>query len=165
MSSEDTNRYFAEAARRMDVGGHIEKSENKNQVHYGVKVDAECRPIGKTPMYGYWREFERGPNVRSAILDREQPAYGLTRPRFVEQADEGGTLAIGLRGFPDRSIRVETFRDGDACRARALTKIKGKVAVLHAIYVELGFLFSIDYVVVRGLRLSDGQPIQEKVDE
>ena len=144
---------------------HIAKSENRNQVHYGVKLDDECRPIGKTPMYGYWRDFEVGPSARSELLDREQPAYGLTRPRFVEQTDEGGTVAVGLRGFPDRSIRVETFRDGEACRARAFTKIGGQVAVLQAIYVELGFLFSIDYVVVRGLRLSDGRPIQEKVDE
>lgn len=144
---------------------HISKSENKNEVHYGVHVDPDCRPLGKTPVYGYWRDFEVGPNARSPLLEREQPAYGLTRPRFVEQRDEGGTVSIGLRGFPDRAIRIETFRDGDACKARALTNIHGQVAVLHTIYVELGFLFSIDYVIVRGLRLSDGRPTEEKVDD
>lgn len=144
---------------------HIAKSENRNQVHYGVRVDDDCRPVGATPVYGYWRDFEVGPSARSELLDREQPAYGLTRPRFVEHRDEGGTVSIGLRGFPDRSIRVETFREGESCRARALTKIGGQVAVLNHIYVELGLLFSIDYVIVRGLRLPDGRPIQEKVDE
>jgi hypothetical protein len=144
---------------------HIAKSENRNQVHYGVRLDDECRPVGASPVYGYWRDFEVGPNARSELLDREQPAYGLTRPRFVEQKDEGGTVSIGLRGFPDRSIRIETFRDGNTCRARALTKIGGQVAVLHNIYVELGMLFSIDFVIVKGLRLPDGRPIQEKVDE
>lgn len=144
---------------------HIAKSENRNQVHYGVRVDEDCRPVGATPVYGYWRDFEVGPNAKSQLLDREQPAYGLTRPRFVEQRDEGGTVSIGLRGFPDRSIRIETFREGSGCRARALTKIGGQVAVLNTIYVELGLLFSIDFVIVRGLRLPDGRPIQEKVDE
>ena len=144
---------------------HIAKSENRNQVHYGVRVDDECRPVGDNPVYGYWRDFEVGPNARSELLSREQPAYGLTRPKFVEQRDEGGTVSIGLRGFPDRSIRIETFREGATCRARALTKIGGQVAVLDTIYVELGLLFSIDFVIVRGLTLPDGRPIQEKVDE
>lgn len=143
---------------------HIAKSENKNQVHYGVKVDEECRPLARTPVYGYWRELEQGPAATSPILKHEQPAYGLTRPRSIQHVTSGGTVEIGLRGFPDRQVRIETFRNGSGCAARAVTKIKGQPAVLQSIYVELGFLFSIKFVVVRGLALSNGQPVEEKVN-
>lgn len=143
---------------------HIEKSENKNQVHYAVKVDERCRPAGKRPLYGYWRDFEDGPRAVSQLLDHELPAYGVSWPRSIQLEDDGGRVRIALRGFPDRLLTVETFRRGDACGARALTTIAGQPAMLTSIYVEIGFLFSVDYALVRGLRLSDGAPVQEKVE-
>jgi hypothetical protein len=36
---------------------------------------------------------------------------------------------------------------------------------LSSIYVELGFLFSIDFVLMRGIRISDKKPVQEKVED
>lgn len=143
----------------------IAKSENRNQVHYAVLVDGHCRPRGERPVYGYWRDYEDGPDVTSPLLDREQSAYGLTAPRSIRRAQAGGRVQIGLRGFPDRPLTIETFRVQDRCRARALTTIAGSPAVLRSIYVELGFLFSIDYVLIRGYRVSDSRPVQEKVDD
>ncbi len=144
---------------------HIAKSENKNQVHYAVRVDAQCRPLGTHPVYGYWRDFEDGPRATSQLLSHEQPAYGLTEPRYVKRSEAGGEVRIGLRGFPDRPLLIMTFREGAACRARAFTSIAGKPALLQSIYVELGLLFSVDEVIVRGLRVADGKPVKEKVDE
>jgi hypothetical protein len=143
----------------------ISKSENRNQVHYGVRVDARCRPHGPRPVYGYWRDFEDGPTATSRLLDHEQSAYGLTAPRWVRPAQEGGQIRIGLRGFPDRPLTIETFRAESSCRARAHTIIARAPAVLRSIYVELGFLFSIDYVLVRGHSAADGRPLQEKVND
>jgi hypothetical protein len=143
----------------------IAKSENRNQVHYGVMVDEHCRPRGQKPVYGYWRDFEKGPSAMSPLLDREQSAYGLTAPRSVRSSGEGGQVRIGLRGFPDRPLTIETFRTAQGCRARALTTIRNQPAVLRSIYVELGFLFSVDYVLLRGYRVADGRPVQEKIDD
>lgn len=144
---------------------HIEKSENKNQVHYAVQVDAQCHPTGKKPVYGFWRDLEEGPRVVSNLLSHEQPAYGLTDPRYVRASDTGGEVRVSLRGFPDRPLTVETFRIGKGCGARAITKIKGEPAMLKSIYVSIGFLFSVEYAIVRGLRLSDGAAVQEKVHD
>lgn len=144
---------------------HIEKSENKNQVHYAVRVDERCRPAGKAPVYAYWRDFEDGPKAVSPLLQHEQPAYGLTEPRSIELNESGGEVRIGMRGFPDRALRIVTFSQVGACRARAFTPIQGQPAVLTAIYVELGFLFSVDHVLVRGVRVSDGRQVKEKVDD
>jgi hypothetical protein len=143
----------------------IAKSENKNQVHYAVKVDDHCRPVGNSPLYGYWREQERGPRVTSPLLKHEQSAYGLTEPRWIKPRDQGGEIRIGLRGFPDRPLTIETYMSEAQCRARARTTIAGQDAVLSSIFVQIGFLFSIDYVILRGTRLADGKPVQEKVND
>lgn len=143
---------------------HIEKSENRNQVHYAVRIDERCRPLGKQPVYGYWRDLEVGPRATSPLLNHEQSAYGLTEPRYVKQFDRGGEIRLGLRGFPDRPLTIETFTTDGRCRARARTPINGQNAILLSIYVKLGFLFSVEYVVLRGTRL-DGTPLQEKVHD
>jgi len=143
----------------------IAKSENKNQVHYGVRVDATCRVTGSEPVYGYWRDLEEGPKVTSKLLDQEQPAYGVTRPRKVENSAQGGKVLFGLRGFPDRSITIQTFAHDGQCKAWAMTEIKQAPAILRSLYVELGFLFSIDFVLLRGVRIGDGGPVQEKVED
>lgn len=143
----------------------IAKSENKNQVHYGVRVDAQCRVKGSEPVYGYWRDLEEGPQVTSKLLAQEQPAYGVTRPRKIENGAQGGKVLFGLRGFPDRSITIQTFAHDGECKAWAMTEIKKTPAILRSLYVELGFLFSIDYVILRGVRIGDGGPVQEKVED
>jgi hypothetical protein len=142
---------------------HIEKSENRNQVHYAVRVDAGCHPQGARPVFGYWRDFEVGPRATSVLLDREQVAYGLTPPRYVRSTPEGGQIRVSLRGFPARPLTIDTFRQGTLCAARAVTTIANEAAVLDSIYVKIGFLFSVDYAILRGLRLVDGSAVQEKM--
>jgi hypothetical protein len=153
-----------DAGRPLTSVFFIAKSENRNQVHYGVRVDANCRPKGKRPVYAYWRDLEDGPKATSPILKHELPAYGINRPHWIKQYDDGGRMRISLRGFPERPLILETYQRDARCRARALTKIKDQSALLRSIYVALGFLFSVDYVVVHGLRVADGRPIQEKMD-
>jgi hypothetical protein len=149
----------------LDSVFHIAKSENRNQVHYAVDVDERCRPRGKAPVRGYWREFEEGPRVTDTLRDHQQRAYGLKAPRAITLSDEGGDIRVSLRALPERLLRVVTFRDANGCRARAFTPIKKQPAVLTSIYVEIGFLYSVDYIVLRGIRVSDGAPIQERIED
>jgi hypothetical protein len=144
---------------------HISKSENRNEVHYAVLVDAACRPTGRVPLYGYWREFEKGPNVVSPLLSHEQPAYGLSAPRSIQLTANGGQVRISLRGFPERPLMIETARYGKVCGARALTTIQGRPAMLNSIYVKIGFLFSVEYAIARGLRMTDGVAVEERVHD
>jgi hypothetical protein len=143
----------------------IAKSENKNQVHYAVAVDASCRPVGNHPVYGYWRELKVGPRVVSPLLEHEQRAYGLSEPRFVRQTAEGGQIRVSLRGFPERPLIIDTFRQGSGCAARTQTTIQQQPALLTWIYVDIGFLFSVNYAIVRGIRIADGVAVQEKIHD
>ncbi|MET0388417.1 MAG: DUF4833 domain-containing protein [Polyangiales bacterium] len=142
---------------------HIAKSENRNQVHYAVQVDPACRPIGEKPVYAYWREFERGPRVVSYLLDLEQPAYGLAAQSEVQRHEAGGgQLELRLRAFAKRPVIVDTFRNGAQCGARAYVAIRGETALLNEIYVDIGFL-RVNYALVRGIRVSDGKPVEERI--
>jgi hypothetical protein len=147
----------------------VSKSENKNQVHYAVVVDDACRPVGDHPVYGYWRELEVGPQATSKLLDHEQRAYGVAEPRYVRRTDKGGEIRISLRGFPERPLFIETFRQvgsqGARCAARTHIMIQHKPAILSSIYVDLGFLFSVNYALVRGVRIADGVAVQEKIHD
>jgi hypothetical protein len=144
---------------------HIAKSENKNQVHYAVKVDAACKPMGARPIYGYWRELERGPKVTSPLLDHEQRAYGVNEPRSIRQLASSAEILISLRAFPERPMIVQVFQVGGRCVARTVTQIKGQSALLQSIYIDIGFLFSINYAMLTGVRVQDGQRVQEKLND
>lgn len=138
---------------------HVDKSENRNQVHYAIRVDDACRPVGARPVYGYWLELMKGPSVTSQLLERERPAYGVGEP----QRSLGNQVQIALRALPQRTIAIDTFRVGQSCAARALTTIQKQPAMLTSIYVHIGLLMSVEYALTRGIRLSDGQAVEEKL--
>lgn len=152
-------------SRPITTAFHIEKSENRNQVHYTVDVDAQCRPKGKRPVRGYWRELEEGPRVVYKMKDHQQRAYGLNAPTEIALGERGGDIRVTMRALPDRPLRISTFEQDGQCRARAFTPIKGQPAVLDTIYVEIGFLFSIDYLELRGFRVSDGAAVRERIED
>jgi hypothetical protein len=141
----------------------VDKSENRNQVYYGAHVDQACRPAGASPVYAYWRMRERGPDVTEALLGHEQPAYGIHSQKVVARTSRGGSVRLQLRAWPDRPIRLELFPAANGCAARAQLDIENRPAVLQSIYIDIGFLFSVNYALVRGLRIADGNPIQEKL--
>jgi hypothetical protein len=144
---------------------HIAKSENKNQVHYAVKVDDACKPVGARPIYGYWRELERGPTVTSALLDHEQRAYGVNEPRSIRQLASSAEIVVSLRAFPERPLVVQVFQAEGRCMARTVAQIQRQAALLQSIYIDIGFLFSINYAMLTGVRVQDGQRVQEKIHE
>lgn len=137
---------------------YVAKSENKNQVHYAVALDDRCMPAGPKPVFGYWQNRERGLPPVEPLLDREQRAYGI-----ASQSVSGNRVTIKLRALPDRAIVFETGPDGEACSARALAPIEGKMARLDNVYVKLGFPFRVKYLLVQGTGLDDGQPLRERV--
>jgi hypothetical protein len=140
----------------------IAKSENRNQVHYGVRLDASCNPVTNHPVYGYWRMFESRGELEP-ILDRENPAYGVDEAQEISRNSESTRIRIKLRAFPDRSLVVTVKRLDGQCEARAITHIAGADAQLGSIYVRLKWPFGIDYLLLQGSRTSDGRWVKEKV--
>ena len=90
---------------------------------------------------------------------------GLNEPRSIKRLASSTEILVSLRAFPDRPLIVQVFRAGDRCVARTITKIQQQSALLQSIYIDLGFLFTVNYAQLTGVRLQDGQRVQEKLHE
>jgi hypothetical protein len=141
----------------------VAKSENRNQVHYGIHVDAACVPAGGAPVFAYWRMLEHGPRATEPLLDREVPAYGLSEQRVIEKRPDGGRTLLQLRALGDRIIEIDTTSRDGACVATATTSIGGVPAVLSNVFAQLRWPFGVDYLLIAGRATLDGRVVRERV--
>ena len=129
-------------------------------------VDAHCRPAGREARCTATGATSRTDRLPSRpLLNHEQS--GLRPDRAALDAGQ----RRGRRD-PHRPARLSRSPadDRDLPRADGLPRARANhdrklPAVLRSIYVEIGFLFSIDYVLLRGYRVADGRPVQEKVND
>jgi hypothetical protein len=140
---------------------YIARSSNKNQVHYGVRVDAACNVVGERPVYAYWRMLENRGELEP-ILGIEGPAYGLDDQQAIQRGLGVTTVRVRLRAFPERPITVTVGKTERGCEAFATTGISGTDARLQSIYVKVKWPFGVDYVLVRGAA-KDGRHLEEWV--
>ncbi len=143
----------------------VAKSENGNQVHYGIALDRRCAPMGDSPVYAYWRMLEHGPLAREPLLAREVAAYGFAAQRVLARDDHGGRVRIALNALPRRTIVVESTERGSGCTATARATIGGAAAALTSVFVQLRWPFGVAYMEMSGRRESDGRALRERVAE
>jgi hypothetical protein len=142
----------------------VAKSENRNQVHYGVRLDPTCAPAGAAPVFVYWRMLEHGPAATEPLLSREMPAYGLADQHVVERRADGGRVVVRLRALPDRLIEITTVAREGQCDVSATTPIDGTPAALASVFVQLRWPFGVDHLLLSGRSLSDGHPLRERLE-
>ncbi|MBZ4330322.1 DUF4833 domain-containing protein [Corallococcus interemptor] len=140
----------------------LSRSENRNQVHYALRLDEACRPVGTHPVQVYWRMLERGPSEVEELLGVEQPVYGLEDPQQVEATDNGWRVRVRLRAFPSRPIDITAARVDGQCRLQAWTKLGDSVSRLEHVFVKTSWPFSVDFVRLDGVG-PDGQPVHELI--
>jgi hypothetical protein len=158
---------------------HIGKSENRNEVHYGVRLDETCTPVGSDPVFAYWRLHERRGAPLEPLLAREEPLYGLVLGQRVERRprravgdasggpergarEGGGTVRAVIRGIPHRPVLVETFPTPSGCAAVANVVINDETARLERVFVKLG-LGSVEYVLLTGRHPATGRAVEERL--
>lgn len=150
----------------------VAKSENRNQVHYGVRLDETCAPTGRSPVFAYWRMLERGPLATEPLLSLEQPAYGVAGQRVLARGASGGQVEVQLNALRARTILVassprgqseQAGQPGERCAAAATTTIGGAPAALTSVYAKLGWPFGVAYLTLSGRTLADGRAIRERI--
>ena len=135
----------------------VTKSENKNQVHYGLRLTDACGFASGAPIYAYWKMLEKGANVTEPLLGREQRAYGIAR-----QEVSGDVVTLVLRGVPARPIKIRVARGEDGkCTATAETTIAGVLAKIFNVHIALGFLH-VDHLLLTGWNAA-GQVVRERL--
>ena len=142
----------------------LTRSENRNQVHYAVRLDEACRPVGARPVQVYWRMLERGASEVEELLGVEQPVYGLEDPQQVDTTAEGWRVRVRMRAFPSRPVDITTARVGGACQVQAWTKLGNSVARLEHVFVKTSWPFSVDFVRLDGVG-PEGKPVHELIRE
>ncbi|WP_437520237.1 DUF4833 domain-containing protein [Sorangium sp. So ce726] len=139
----------------------VAKSENRNQVHYAVRLDANCMPFGERPVFAYWRELEHGPDRTSLLTAWEEPAYGVASQE-VASREATGAVRLALRALPSRQLVIETTKRDGGCKAVASLRIAGATAQLKRVFVQLRWPFGVDHVVLSGVG-AGGRAVTEKL--
>ena len=78
------------------------KSDDRNRVDYGLRLDATCMPVGEEPLFPYWREFEsEPPGLKTHSLKFfEYAGYGVSEQRIKKFL--GGNLLRVVRQVTDK---------------------------------------------------------------
>lgn len=145
----------------------ISKSDDRNRVDYGMRLDANCMPSGKEPVFPYWREFENSPPVRTHPLGLlEYYPYGIATQRIVGSSARGVEYFVRLKRI-HRDLFVTTNKEADGrCTAMVRTTIAGQDrSELVSAYVKLRRAMSVEYVDIHGRAASTGQPIEERITQ
>ncbi len=142
----------------------VAKSENKNQVHYGIRLDEGCGPVGGAPVYAYWRMLEHGPFATEPLLAREIRAYGIVEETVLERDAVGARTRVTLQALKSRPLVVESSGEGGRCAARATLPIAGVEATLTSVFVQLRWPWGVSYLLLSGRSVADGTPVRERVE-
>lgn len=140
----------------------IGKNTDRNEVQYGIRLDAACVPVGDEPVYAYWRQYEKGPEITEDLNFLDRTGYGIRKQKVEQRSASGSRVVLSLRATSDRSMAIQVRKEGNACAGEAHTYISGVPAKLARIHIQLSGPLSIDYIDIRGTRLDNKQPISER---
>jgi hypothetical protein len=143
----------------------ISKSDDKNRVDYGMRLNENCAPLNDDAVFPYWREFERAPPVRTHSLSVfEYVPYGISEQRMLRRTRTGGEHTMRLKQVA-RPISITTKKEADGhCTAVAHTRINGiDNAELVSVYAKLAGAMSVEYIDIKGKNPDTGAEIVERV--
>jgi hypothetical protein len=139
----------------------IGKNIDRNEVQYGIRLDQDCVPVGKEPLYAYWRQFERGPNVTEDLNFLDETVYGIKEQKVVKRAADESKVLMTLKATPDRMVAVITRRRDGKCVAESIAFINKAPALLERVFVHVAGFLKVDWIEISGL--SNGNRVVERV--
>lgn len=144
---------------------YVSKSENQNQVHYAMRVDRECRPSGKAPVFAYWRRLRKGQRFDEPLLPPGTRLYGASDEQKVTVGKAGGTVNMYVKALKRLPIDIVVEKNAAGCKATSTVKLKGEAARLSYAFLQLGRLgITVKYVDVVGYRVRDGARVVQQFD-
>jgi hypothetical protein len=135
----------------------IERSKNRNQVHYDARLGTDGQLDPKEPVVAYWVLLPSGKRESLGWVERKK-AYG-----FSIVLDKSGQFwRMKLVPAEDRPIKVYV-KDG---KARAEMTISGRAAYLTKLYIDSTegvVLPTVNYVDLFGVDLANGASVRERL--
>ena len=143
---------------------HIAKSDDHNRVDYGVRLDARCQPVGRSPVYAYWHRFEPGEPVIGELNALDRQVYGITRQTVRSRADNGSWIDVRIAALPSLRILILSQRHAGRCVARARIPVNDRPAFVDRVFVQLGggILSSVESVTFSGVDAETSERVSER---
>jgi hypothetical protein len=141
---------------------YISKSDDRNRVDYGIHLDERCRPVGTEPVFTYWRRFEPHQPRIGDLNDLDRQAYGIAAQQVLA-GSRTTRVVLQIRALPQRTVTVVVREVEGRCEAFAQMTIGGRRARLDHVFVQLGGLFGVDHIEVRGASLETSAPAHERI--
>jgi len=136
----------------------VEKSTNRNVVHYDAQIAGNGELDSREPVIVYWiMAAEDGRRQELSLLEKIK-AYGIR----VEPGGTPDSFRIALAAY--RQLQIAVCREGD--RFRAVVVIEGRRAYLQRIYVTVrkGLRFSAPKSIeLIGTDIGTGESLHENV--
>ncbi len=145
---------------------HIKRSRNKNEVHYAIRLDKECKPISKEPAFVYWLNLEDRHGQTYPIKWHERPGFAIEDQRIIKP----DLVQMTLKALPEKNINIEISKNSKKnakrkCKAIPRLIIKGKKTIFKEVYVfaiPRFFIPIVQWVDIFGI-LPSGKIIKERV--
>ncbi len=143
---------------------YIDKSDDHNRVDYGLRLDADCKPVGREALFPYWRVFEDAPPVRTQPLGWwEYTAYGV-----ADQNSTGtpGEYRVKLKRLPRTILIVISKTESSRCTAVAHSLVAGvpDAEVLSAFAKLRTALHTVLYVEIHARNPHTGAMLSERLE-
>jgi hypothetical protein len=142
----------------------IGKNIDRNEVHYGIRLDKDCVPVGNEPLYAYWRQVERGPNITEDLNFLDRTVYGIKEQKIVKRSPDESKILMTLKATSDRMVAVITHRRDGKCVAESIATINGKPARVERVFVHVPGFMRVDWIEIRGLDVATEKPVVERVN-
>ena len=146
---------LAQATRPLFI---IERSKNKNVVHYDAQLTGDGRLDPKEPVTAYWLMLAEDGRREDLNWIERNKAYGFR----IEAVKRGLIYRMRLMAYPEREIKVYQ----DETRVVAEMRIGGNPALLERIYIastEGRSLPKVEYVELFGRDLTTGEQRYERL--
>ncbi|MDB4976396.1 MAG: hypothetical protein JWN48_4737 [Myxococcaceae bacterium] len=142
---------------------HVEKSENRNQVHYGIRLDAACRPQGKAPVFAYWMRLKKDVWDEDPLIGAAVRVYGASTDQTVQVAATGGHVDMYVKALKRVPVSIAITKGKDGCIATPTVVLNGERVKLVRAFLQLGrFGITVKYVDVYGTREKDGHTVTQQ---
>ncbi len=136
----------------------IERSVNKNVVHYDARLTSDGKLDPKEPVIAYWIMLaEDGHREDLNWLERTK-AYGFS----IQPDSRPGTYRMTLMAYPERPITV--YQDGSG--PKAAVEIAGRRAILQKVYIaatETLGVPKVQYIELFGRDLRTQELLSERI--
>ncbi|UJR83101.1 DUF4833 domain-containing protein [Sandaracinus amylolyticus] len=142
---------------------YIAKSDDRNRVDYGVRLDEQCAPASHSPIFAYWRRFEPGQALLGDLSVLDRRGYGIAQQAVRVSEPNGSWIELRLSAFPQRRLLALVQPAGDRCVGTVQADIAGEEAVLDHVFVHLDGPMQVREIELRGEARATGRPVVERL--